>query len=252
MKNQVKEKLKKKDVSIGSWLSLANGTVAEIMTKAGCEWICLDMEHSCIGISDVEELFRTIEANGSVPLVRMPSNDPVLAKRLMDAGCYGIIVPMVNTVEEAKLAVQSIKYPPEGIRGVGLYRAQEFGNKFEEYKNTSNDESLVIVQIEHIDGVNNAEAICSVSGVDGMFIGPYDLSCSLGVSGQLDHPLVEEAREKALSAARKAGIALGTHVVPTDVAEVQKRIEEGYNFIAYSTDAIVLNNHFRDVMNKLR
>jgi len=252
MKNLVKKKFKKRKLSVGSWLSLANTTIAEIMAKSGFDWIAIDMEHSVIGIQNIESLCQVIEANGSVPLVRLSSNDSVLAQRVMDAGAYGIIVPKVNTKKDAIKAVQSIKYPPEGMRGVGLYRAQEFGSKFEKYKDVVNQESLVVVQVENIKAVENIEEILSVKGIDGLFIGPYDLSCSLGVPGKLDHPSVRKARNKFINAARERGVIAGIHVVYPSLKELKRRIEEGYKFIAYSTDAIVLNDHFRKIMSQLK
>ena len=252
MKNPVKEKLTKGEVSIGSWLSIAHPTVAEIMAKSGLEWIAIDMEHTGIAINEVEALFQVIEANGVVPLVRLSSNNPILAKRVMDLGAYGTIVPQVNSKEDAEQAVQSIKYAPEGFRGVGLHRAQDHGSGFEENMATANKESLCIVQIEHKDGVAAIEEIVRVPGVDGVFIGPYDLSCSLGIPGQLEHKLVVEAREKVLAARKEVGMVMGSHVVDPDIDEMKRRKEEGYLFLAYSTDAIMLNTHFRKAMGELK
>jgi len=251
MKNPIKTALKSKKVTIGSWLTLAHTAVAEIMAKSGFEWLAIDMEHSVIGIQDVEPLVQVIEASGCVPLVRLWSNDPVLAKRVMDAGAYGVIVPMVNSGKDAEKAVSSVKYPPDGERGVGLYRAQGFGVKFEEYKNSINQESLVIVQIEHKQAVENIAEITSVTGIDGVMIGPYDISGSLGVTGELDHPSVKQAQEKVLAAAKRANIAAGIHVVHPSLEQVKNRVNEGFRFIAYSTDAILLNSQCREATSEL-
>ncbi len=240
-------KLKEGEVSIGSWISLAHAALAETMANSGFEWLTIDMEHSVIGINDVEPLIQIIEASGSVPLIRLSSNDPILAKRVMDAGAYGVIVPMVNSREEAEKAVKSVKYPPVGNRGVGLYRAQGFGVKFEEYKNSINQESLVIVQIEHKDAVEDIDEIVSVPGVDGVMIGPYDLSGSYGIAGELDHPLITSAQERIVAAAHKGNKVAGTHVVAPSVEAVNNRIQEGFKFIAFSTDAILLDNKCREV-----
>ncbi len=250
--NTVKQKLREGKTSFGSWITLAHPAIAEIMAKSGFEWLAIDMEHSVIGIQDVEPLIQVIEASGCVPLVRLSNNDPVLAKRVMDAGAYGVIVPMVNTRDDAEKAVRSVKYPPDGERGVGLYRAQGFGVDFEEYKDSINRESLVIVQIEHKDAVDNIHGILSVKGVDGLIIGPYDTSSSLGVMGQLDHPLVKQARERVLAGAREAKVAAGIHVVHPSLDEVKNRINEGFRFIAFSTDAILLNSQCREAILKLK
>jgi len=250
--NPVKQKLKEGRITFGSWITLAHTAIAEIMAKSGFEWLAIDMEHSVIGIQDVEPLIQVIEASGCVPLVRLSSNDPVLTKRVMDAGAYGVIVPMVNTRDDAERAVRSVKYPPEGERGVGLYRAQGFGVSFEQYKDSINQESLVIVQIEHKDAVENIHSILSVKGVDGLIIGPYDISGSLGVMGELDHPLVKQAREKVLSAAKAAKVAAGIHVVHPSLDEVKNRLNEGFRLIAFSTDAILLNSQCREAALKLK
>jgi len=252
MKNQVKQKLKEGKISIGSWIQLAHPTIAEIMAESGFEWLAIDMEHSAIGVQDMENLIRAIELGGSVPLVRLWSNDPVLVKKVMDAGAYGIIVPMVNSREEAEKAVKSAKYPPEGERGVGLYRAQGFGSNFEEYKNTINQESLVVVMIEHREAVENIRDILSVKGVDGLLIGPYDMSGSYGIAGQLDHPLIKEAQRKIIVAAKEAGVVAGIHVVHPPVEQVKNRIDEGFRFIAYSTDAILLNHYCQKSVSDLK
>lgn len=252
MINPVKQKLNEGGISFGSWITLAHTAIAEIMAKSGFEWLAVDMEHSVIGIHDVEPLIQVIEASGCVPLVRLWGNDPVLAKRVMDAGAYGVIVPMVNSGKDAEKAVSSVKYPPDGERGVGLYRAQGFGVNFEEYKNSINQESLVIVQIEHKQAVENIAEIVSITGVDGVMIGPYDISGSFGVVGELDHPLVRQAQEKVLSVAKDANVAAGIHVVYPSIEEVKNRLNEGFRFIAYSTDAILLNSKCREATLELK
>ena len=252
MKPNLKDKIKQGKVVLGSWLQIANITIAEIMAKSGLEWVAVDMEHSSIDLKDIEPLVSVMAANGCAPLVRLPYNYPMLAKRIMDVGACGIIVPVVDSAEDAAKAVSSIKYPPLGTRGVGLYRAQEFGSTFKDYFKNNNDDSLVIVQIEQKEGVDNIEEIVKVPGVDGVFIGPYDLSCSMGVPGELEHPLVLEAREKVEKAAKKAGLALGIHVVHPSLADLRAKLDKGYQFVAYSTDAILLNHYFREAVGAVK
>jgi len=177
--NTLKLKSQQKGGTIGSWITISHPAVAEIMAAAGFDWLVIDMEHSAIGISAAEHLIRVIQLSGLPALVRIGENDVTLIKRVMDAGASGIIVPMVNTAEQAVKAVASVKYPPKGIRGVGLARAQGYGTHFKEYQNWANTESVVIVQIEHIEAVNNIEKIINIDGVDGFIVGPYDLSASL-------------------------------------------------------------------------
>ena len=131
---RLKQRLGMRQLTIGSWITLAHPAIAEIMARSGFDWLTIDLEHSVITIREAEELIRVIELCGVAPLVRLSSNDPVQIKRVMDAGAHGIIVPMVNSAEEAQRAVDSVRYPPDGKRGVGLARAQGYGSSFEKYK----------------------------------------------------------------------------------------------------------------------
>ena len=248
----LKEKLKNRELTIGSWITIGHTVVAEIMTKAGYDWLTVDMEHSAITIDIAQDLIRVIELCGVVPLVRVGENDPNLIKRVMDAGAHGVIVPMVNSKEDAEKAVASVQYPPIGFRGVGLARAHGYGTDFEGYKKWNEQESIVIVQIEHIKAVENLEAILSVPGVDGFLIGPYDLSGSLGVPGQFDHPEMVKALNRVKDVSEKMNALSGYHVISPDVEAFQKKVREGYKFIAYSLDTLLLGSQSRILFNKLR
>lgn len=237
----IKELLKKRKKTIGSWITLADPAIAEIMAKAGFDWLAIDLEHSVITIREAGELIRVIDLCGVAPMVRLSSNDPIQIKRVMDAGAHGIIVPMVNSVAEAEWAVAAVHYPPQGKRGVGLARAQGYGNAFDAYRNWLNHEAVVIVQIEHIEAVNNLGAILRVEGVDGFIVGPYDLSASVGVPGQFDHPRMKETMERIVSVGSTSGKASGIHVVEPNPDELKNRIEQGYRFIAYSLDIRMLD-----------
>jgi len=243
--NTLKAKLKNKELTIGSWISFGFTQTCEIMAKADFEWLVVDMEHTAISEDQYLNLIQIIEGNGISPLVRVGANDPLLIKRAMDAGAHGIIVPMVNSVEDAQKAIESLFYPPAGNRGVGLGRAQDYGVGFDNYKNKSINDTIFIPQIEHIKGVNNLEEILKLEYVDGFIIGPYDLSGSLGVPGEWDHPSVIEALEKVkviLSRNDKPG---GYHVVHSNHDELTLRIEEGYKFIAYGDDMVFfVRNYF--------
>lgn len=238
--NAVKSKLKKGQISFGSWIASAHVSVAEILAGAGFDWIAVDMEHSNITLADLPPLFAAIERHGAVPLVRLPENDPSTARRVLDTGAGGVIVPMVNSRKDAERAVESVKYPPEGRRGVGIARAQGYGRRFKAHVKDSNKDILVVVQIEHIDAVRNVEAIFSVPGVDAYMIGPYDMSGSLGIPGQLNHPTVEQAKDRVLKAARRRRIVPGIHLVHPEPAELERSLGLGYRFIALSSDIIML------------
>jgi len=176
----LKKKLLEKSVTYGCWLTIPHILIPEILAPAGFDWLVVDMEHSSIELGDLLPLIISIEKNDMVPLVRVGENDPNLIKRVMDTGAYGVIIANVRSRKEAEQAVRSVKYPPIGNRGVGLYRAQGFGRNFETYKKWLIESSIVIVQIEHIDAVNNIDSIFETSGIDAFMIGPYDLSGSLG------------------------------------------------------------------------
>jgi len=248
----LKERLNNKELTIGSWITLAHPAIAEIMAKAGFDWLVVDLEHSVITIREAEELIRVISLCGLVPLVRLSANEPIQIKRVMDAGAHGVIVPMVNTAEEARKAVESVRYPPDGKRGVGLARAHGYGSNFEQYKEWVNKESIVIVQVEHIKAVENLEATLSVEGVDGFIVGPYDLSGSLGIPGQFDNELMIEAMNKIQTFVRSSSKVPGYHVVEPDVDQLQHRVREGYRFLAYSVDIRMLDTCCRSAMKKLK
>ena len=187
----LKQKLNNKELTIGSWITLGSPGVAEILANAGFDWLVVDLEHTTISLEQAGELIRTIELAGVSSLVRLTNNDENQIKRVMDAGAQGIVVPMVNNANEAEQAVAATRYPPLGNRGVGLARAQQYGVSFAEYvlwQANIDSGPVVIVQIEHVDAVENLKEILGVSGVDGFIIGPYDLSCSMGIPGEFNHP----------------------------------------------------------------
>ena len=238
--NLLKSNLQNNQVTIGSWLSIPSPVTAEIMAQAGFQWLVVDMEHSVIDLETMQAMFLALELNKCIPLVRLSGKDPNQAKRVLDAGAYGIITPMVNTVEEAERMVHSVKYPPWGKRGVGLARAQGYGMKFDDYMEHFNEHSIVIIQIEHKEAVENIDAILSVKGIDGIFIGPYDLSGSYGIPGKLNNPLIVEAEQIVLDAANKYGIPAGIHVVHPDAECLMENVKKGFKFIAYGTDMLFL------------
>lgn len=244
----LKSRLINKEVTIGSWITLGHPAVAEIMAQAGFDWLTVDMEHSAITLHQAQHLIQVIELAGCVPLVRVGVNDANLIKRVMDAGAHGVIVPMVNTREEAERAVSAVKYPPLGTRGVGLARAQRYGAGFDSYKEWAKKESIVIVQVEHIKAVNNLEDILSVDGVDGFIIGPYDLSGSLGVPGEFEHPDTVAALERVQKVSRAMDAVAGFHIIPPELSALEEKISEGYRFIAFSLDILFLGQGCRQVM----
>lgn len=250
--DSLKARLKKQEITIGSWITLGHPSIAEIMANAGFDWLTVDMEHSAITIDLAQQLIQVIELCGVAPLVRVGENNPTIIKRVMDAGSHGVIVPMVNSKEEAINAVNAVKYPPAGKRGVGLARAQGYGTAFEKYREWVDRDSIVIVQIEHIKAVDNLEEILSVQGVDGFIVGPYDLSGSLGVPGEFDNPKVIEALEEIRRVSARSKVIAGYHVVLPKTELVEQRIIEGYTFIAYSVDFLFLGEMCRQGLGNIR
>jgi len=240
-RSSLKIRLKQGELSLGSWITLGHSAIAEIFAKAGFEWLVVDLEHSTISIEQAGELIRTIDLAGAAPLVRLTSNDINQIKRVMDAGAHGIVVPNVNTPQEAAEAVAATRYAPHGRRGVGLARAQHYGPGFRDYLEWQKDGPVVIVQIEHQSALDHLAEIFLVPGVDGFIIGPYDLSCSMGIPGEFDCPEFIAAMQRILQAGLKVGCPAGLHIVEPDVSRLRQVIDEGYRFIAYSVDIRMLD-----------
>ena len=251
-KNIVKDALSNNLQTYGSWVTLAHPLIPEIMSAAGFDWLCIDMEHSSIELRDILPLIISIENNGMVPLVRVGENNGNLIKRVMDAGAYGVIVPNVNSAAEAIAAVNAVKYPPVGTRGVGLYRAQGYGKTFNEYLEWLEKESIVIIQIEHIDAVKKIDDIFSIPGVDGFIIGPYDLSGSLGKPGAFNDKDVINAIEIVLESGKKHGITAGFHSVSSDPSEAQLYQKKGFKLLGFSLDSIFLSDAVISAVQKLK
>jgi 2-keto-3-deoxy-L-rhamnonate aldolase RhmA len=244
-KDSLKDTLRREQIAWGSWITLAHPAIAEIMARAGFTWLAVDLEHSVITIREAEELIRVIGLCGVVPLVRLSANDPVQIKRVMDAGAHGVIVPMVNSAAQAEQAVASVYYPPRGRRGVGLARAQGYGSNFEGYREWLPQEAVVIVQVEHIQAVENLAEILAVEGVDGYFVGPYDLSSSLGIPAQWAHAKMTEAMARIREVGGASDKAPGIHVIEPDPEAARQKVAEGYRLIAYSLDIRLLDHTCR-------
>lgn len=221
---------------LGSWLSLPSAAIAEIVADAGFAFVTVDLEHSTLTLADAEVLIRAIERCGVAPLVRLSGQDATQAARVMDAGAHGVIVPRVNTAAEAEAMLRAIHYPPEGTRGVGLGRASRYGEAFDEYRTWLDESCVFIPQIEHEEAVANIDAILAVDGIDACLLGPYDLSASLGVPGQLEHERVQEAQKRVREAAERADVPVGLHLVEPDPSRLPALLAEGFRLLVYSVD----------------
>jgi len=246
---QTKQKLQNGQTAYGGWMMIGHPTIAELMAGEGFDWICVDMEHTSTDLPTFHEIALALKGTNVDLLVRLGSLDAVLAKRVLDSGAQGIIVPNINTAAQAKEAVAMAKFPPGGHRGASLCRATDFGRQFQEYYQAHNDNVTVAVMIEHIDAVNNIEEILSVPGIDATFIGPYDLSVSMGIAGQIDSPKVRDTQQRILDACRQHNIPPGIHVVPTDPDEIQARQAAGFRFIACGLDTNFIMDGCRAILS---
>lgn len=240
--------------AIGTWLNTNSSVVAELLSSLGFDFLTVDAEHAAIGITEAQTLYQAIAAGNSdcTPLVRLPETNYETVKSHLDAGAKGIIAPLITTPEQAREVVKAAKYPPEGERGVGFARSNTYGADFDTSVPHDNNEIVVCVQIEHRRAIENIDDILAIDGIDAVLFGPYDLSASLGITGQFGHPKFEEAIETAETACREHDVVLGTHVVQPDVDEATQRIEEGYRLLAYSLDITVLSEVFGNDLDELR
>lgn len=251
---ELKRTIREGRPTIGAWLTMAHASVAEILAQTAVDWVMLDTEHTAIDASEVLPLVITVENGGAVPLVRVAGIDPVRIKHAMDSGAAGVLAPGVRTRDEAAQVVAAVKYPPVGSRGVGLARAHRYGPGFEEYFTRNNEDSIVIVQIEHIEAIRDIDDILSVAGIDVAFIGPYDLSASMGLAGQLEHPDVRAAAASLLAACGRHRVAAGIHLIhPPRVAdELARNLEAGFRFFALGSDALLLGDGARALASSAR
>lgn len=236
--NSVKAKLKAGQASVGSWLTLPDPVAARLMAGAGFDWLTVETEHTAFDIGVAAQCFTAITDRGCIPFSRVPWNTGENIKRVLDTGAWGVIIPMVNSAEEAAAAVEGTRYPPLGNRSVGgLLHAASFGTDPATYFAHANEEVLLVVMIEHIRGVEAAEEILAVPGIDAVFIGPNDLLNSMGKKPTYDPDDKEvlEAVTHVRETARKNGIAPGIHV--SNAGAAARRIEEGFQFIAIASDA---------------
>ena len=237
-------------VTIGGWLQSADPQVAEAMASCGFDWIAVDLEHGAHDLESVEQAYLAFERRGVASFARLPSADPYLARRLLDNGAAGIIVPVVESAEAFAEFAAHCYYPPRGKRGVGLSRVNTWGDEFDEYFRTF--EPVLVPQIESIAGVQATPALLELPYVDAIFVGPYDLSASLGKPGDFEDAafVAAMAELKALAAIRN--VAMGVHQVAPDIGKLQERIEEGYRFLAFGTDLIGVKWAFQGVHDLAR
>jgi 4-hydroxy-2-oxoheptanedioate aldolase len=235
----------------GSWLNLGSAITAEMAGLCGFDWVVLDHEHGPGSDSTIIGQLQGVAATPAVALVRIAANEPVRFKRVLDAGAQGVVVPYVSTPAEAEAAVAAMRYPPRGVRGVAkLTRSSGFGMTFDEYFAHSHEWLVTVTQIETAQGVGHAAAIAAIDGVDVLFIGPMDLTTSLGIPGEYEHPQAVDAFRHVATAAKAAGKAAG--ILLQNPAHVTMCRELGYSFIALGSDGGAVSAGLRQAITELR
>jgi 2-keto-3-deoxy-L-rhamnonate aldolase RhmA len=247
--NDFRARLRKRDLLLGTMVTLPTPAVAELFAALGFDWLFVDGEHGPLEAAELGAILQAASRETAC-IVRVPAVDPVAIQKALDLGAAGIIVPQVNTPEQAADVVRFARYPPQGARGVGLARAHGYGQRLKEYLRTANDEIAVIVQAENVRAVENIEAIVRVPGVDAVLLGPYDLSASLGKMGQVDHPDVVAAIARVTDACRDAGMPLGYFGVTA--AAVRPYVERGYTLIVAGVDTLYLGQGAKALLAELR
>ncbi len=252
MSGSFRQKLLAREHVFGAWVQIGHPAVAEVFAGAGFDWICVDLEHGIIDLESMASVFRAVSGSGCEALARLPANDPVWIRRALDAGAGGLIIPMVNTAEEAERAVSAASYPPRGNRGFGFCRANLHGREFDAYVKRANADIALIMQIEHADAIENLDAILEVDGVDGVIIGPYDLSGSMGIPGELDHPDMQAALKIFLGSCERHKVSAGIHLVKPSERAISEVISGGYTLVALGIDAVMLDRLSSDYVSMAR
>ena len=230
-------------ISYGTWLTIYSEAIAELLSRAGYEWITIDLEHTSISISEAEKLIRIIDLCGVKPIVRVSSNNSAEIKKILDFGARGVIIPMVNNVDDVKNAIKACFYPPLGLRGMGLNRAQGYGDKVtkERYIKDEAKKIELYLNIESKEAVKNIDSIFA-SDITGYFLGPYDLSASIGSPGKFDTLEFIDLEKKIIKAAEKYNIKKGIHVVEPSRKQLHEKQSLGYDMIAFSVDFRMLDS----------
>jgi 2-keto-3-deoxy-L-rhamnonate aldolase RhmA len=249
MAHEFRARLKRREKLLGTMVTLASAASAEVLAGLGFDWLFIDGEHGPLDTRELNEILQAVSHKVAC-IVRVPEAAEVPIKRALDLGAHGIIVPQVNTAEQAANVVRWARYAPEGARAVGLARAQGYGQRFGEYLSSANAEIAVIVQAEHVRAVENIDAIVRVPGVDAVLLGPYDLSASLGKLGRVDDADVVAAIRRVTEAGRAAGMPLGYFGVTA--AAVQPYVAAGYTLIVAGVDTLYLANGAKALLSELR
>jgi len=250
--NKVRQALLERKVTIGTWIQINHPVVAEIMGNCDYDWIAADCEHTDIDVEGFTRIARGLYGRGPEPFVRVRENDTLAIRQVLDAGARGIIVPLIESAQEAKQVVAASKFPPQGIRGFSFCRGNNYGVDFDEYVSQANQDIAVVVMIESKRAIDNIDEILSVDGVDGVFIGPYDLSGSYGIPGKTNDVLVQNGCHEVLEACRKANKSAGIHIVIPNPENIRQALKDGFTFIAVGADIVYLNQASQKALKEMK
>ena len=252
---KLKQALRNREQLFAAWVSYAHPSITETFAKAGFDFIAIDMEHSTISLTEGQRIIAACQSE-EVPCLPRPvshSNDYI--KPLLESGADGLLIQMVNTADEVANLIKDLKYPPVGKRSYGVSRAQGYGFEFSEYITQWNESSTFIIQVESIEAVNNIEDLLAFDEIDAVMVGPYDISGSLGVPGQLDHPKVLEASKKVITACEKYQKSCGTQLNDPNKKNIQNLFDLGYTYAILGSDLFVLwkwAEQMKNIINSIR
>lgn len=249
--NTVREKLKAGKSVIGCFMGLGAPTVAEMLAHAGFDFLVIETEHNALDTAEVQQMLMAMNGTDTIPIVRIPSANPVFIQRALDVGAMGVVVPLVKTAEEAEAIVRATRYPPQGSRAFGGLRASHFTFDNDDYFYRANDNLLVALIIETKEAIENIEAIAAVPGIDALMFGYFDLCLSFGLDPMKQpHPEIEAITERVLELGRKTGITVG--LTANTPAGIQDLLARGFRFIGYGPDYALLANAVKPGIAKFR
>ena len=246
----IRTKLSSGQVTMGTWQQIGSPEIAECLGRSGYDWVSIDLEHGSISPHELPNIFRALELGNTLPLARITVPDPLQAKQVMEAGAGGVIIPDIRNRKQLEDIKAATRWKPAGSRGCGFNRANCYGKDFYEYSDGLSQAPLIIPMIEHVDAIQELEDILSVE-VDAVLIGPYDLSSSLGITGKFDSPMYKHTLNKFIKYCSSNNVPMGYHILGNEYSkepysELQDRILEGYRFIAYLGDVMLINKHCKN------
>ena len=247
----LKARWRQDEVSLGLFIHTTDPSIVNVLTDVGLDWLIIDTEHQPFNPETLQALLLTIRGTDTVPLVRVADNDAALIKQALDFGAEGILVPLIRSADEARQAVAACKYPPMGIRGMGGRAVTDFYREAVEYAATANERTIVVLQIEHVEAVECIDEIARVPGVDCLFMGQLDLSATMGIPWQIDHPRVIEATQRVIAAARAANVSAGLGVDASPEA-VLDWVVQGARCICIGIDWLVIRRAAEEAVRAIR